>query len=346
MARTTVYNSIVTEENLEKVNPKNKELLNEFIEFCESTDKSKLTIINYKSDIQICFIWSLLYNKNKFFVDFSKRDIMKYQNYLLHTLNLGSARIRRLRSSISSMANFIENMMDDLYEDYRNIVNKIPAPAKNVAREKTVLEDKQIENLLDYLVKNKQYQKACVLALAWGSGRRKSELLRFKVSYFTEENIVFGALYKTPEKLKTKGHGSQGKLLTCYTLVNKFKKYFDLWMDYRKENLDVDKSLNDTLFVIKRKGQWESVKISTLDSWASQFSKQLNVDFYFHSLRHNFCTGLLEANIPASVIKDIIGWESIDMVSIYDDTEIDDQLGKYFDENGIKQTDVKTLSDL
>lgn len=346
MARTTVYNNIVTEENLTKVCSDNKELLNEFLEFCESTDKSPLTIINYKSDIEICFVWSLIYNKNKFFIDFNKRDIMKYQNYLLHTLKLGSSRIRRLRSSISSMANFVESMMDDIYPEFRNIINKIPAPAKNIAREKTVLEDKQVQDVLDYLISKQEYQKACVLALAWGSGRRKSELLRFKVSYFKDQNIVFGALYKTPEKIKTKGRGSQGKLLNCYTLVNKFKKYFELWMNYRKNNLDVDEELDDVLFIIKRKNKWIPAQISTLDSWTREFSRLFNTDFYFHCLRHNFCTGLLIAGIPASVIKEIIGWTSIEMVNIYNDQEIDDQLGKYFDENGIKQIEQKGLSDL
>ena len=55
---------------------------------------------------------------------------MKYQNYLMNDLKLSSNRIRRLRSTMSSLANFIENILDDEFKDYRNIVNKIPAPVK------------------------------------------------------------------------------------------------------------------------------------------------------------------------------------------------------------------------
>jgi len=346
MARKTVYNAIVNDIDWKEVNQDNKALLEEFIEYCESTDKSEGTVINYMSDIKICFIWNLKFNKNTFFVDFSKRDFMKYQNYLLNTLNLSPNRIRRLRSSLSSMANFIESMMDDKFENYRNQVNRIPVPNGDDVREKTVLTDEQVQKLLDHLVEKEEYQKACVFALAWSSGSRKSELLRFKPSYFVDENIIFGSLYKTPEKIKTKGRGRKlGKQLNKFILANKFKPYFDLWIEQRNK-MDLPEELRDVLFVVKRKDGWQPVKISTLDSWSAQFSKLLEVDFYFHCLRHNFTTGLSQAGVPASVIKEIVGWENVAMVDIYDDQEVDDKLGKYFDENGIKKVESKTLEEL
>lgn len=343
MARSTVYNNIVTEEKLEQVCDDNIELLEEFVEYLQSIDRSPLTVINYISDINICFVWGLEKVKNKPFVEFNKRDFMKYQNYLLNTLNLSSNRIRRMRSALSSMANFVENMLDDMYPDYRNIVNKIPAPVKEPVREKTVLKDEQAQELLDYLVEQKQHQRACAFALAWASGSRKSELLRFKVSYFTDENIVYGSLYKTPEKIKTKGRGRNGKQLNKYVLVNKFKPYFDLWMEER-ERLGID---CEEMFVVKDKKEgWRPMKSSNLSYWAKLFSEYLSVDFYFHCLRHNFTTGLSQSGIPASVIQEIIGWSSLEMVNLYDDTEVDDKLGKYFDENGIKKQEKKTLGDL
>lgn len=344
MARTTVYNPIVTEDKWNEVLDDNKDLLEEFKEYLQSTDKSPLTIINYESDIKICWIWNLEFNKNKPFVDFAKKDIMKYQNYLLNTMNVSSNRIRRMRASISSLSNFIESVMDKEHPNFRNIVNKIPAPVKQEVREKTILKDEQVKWLLDLLVEEKQYQQACALALAWASGSRKAELLRFKLSYFKDEYIKFGSLYKTPEKMKTKGRSSKGKQLYRYCLVGKIKPYLNLWTEERKR-LGIPDEF-DEVFVVKRKEQWIPMKQSTLNSWADKFSKLLNVDFYFHCLRHNFCTGLSQAKIPASVIKEIIGWESVEMVSIYDDTEVDDKLGDYFGEEGIKQVESKGLSDL
>lgn len=337
MARTTVYNKIVDDEKYELVNDENKELLDEFVDYLQSTDKSELTIKNYISDIKIFFIWNLEHNKNIFFVDFTKRQMIKYQNYMLNTMNLSSSRIRRLRASLSSMSNFIEAILDDDYPNFRNIINKIPAPTKQPVREKTVLEDEQVKGLLDYLVENNEFQQACVLALAWASGSRKSELLRFKVSYFTEDNVIYGSLYKTPEKIKTKG-----KYLNRYVLKNKFEPYFNLWMDERKE-LGID---NEELFVIKKGEQWEIMSEASLNYYAEKFSKYLDVHFYFHCLRHNFTTGLIQAGIPAEVVKDIVGWSSLDMVGLYTDIEIDDRLGDYFDEDGIKEVEQKNLSDL
>jgi integrase len=333
MARKSVYNKITSDENWSKVNPKNKELFDEFINYLKSVDKSNETIINYDSDLKIFFTWCYECLDNKFFVDLTKRDVVRYQNYLLNTLNLGSSRIRRLRSVLSSLSNYIENILDEDFPTFRNIINKIPAPTKNVVREKTVLSDEQIDSLLNHLVENKEYQKACVLALAMASGARKSELLRFKVSYFTEENIKYGSLYKTPEKIKTKGRG-KGKMINKYIIVAQFKPFLDLWLNERQE-LGIE---SDDLFTINN--------ISTLNSYAASFSKIAGIDFYWHSLRHYFTTALCKANIPPEVIKDVVGWQSIDLVSVYNDTEVDDELGKYFDVNGIKTVEQKSLSDL
>lgn len=342
MGRFTVYNNIVSNDKWGQVNQDNKDLLDEFIEYLQSTDKSPLTIKNYISDIKICFIWSLEHNKDKFFIDFSKRDIMKYQNYLLNTMKVSSNRIRRLKASISSLSNFIESMLDDDYPDFRAIVNKIPAPVKQAVREKTVLTEEQVDLVLNYFIEKKKYQQACVFALACASGSRKSELLRFKAPYFTDENIIYGSLYKTPEKIKTKGRGSQGKLIHRYVLVSKFKPYFDMWMEER-ERLGIT---NDELFVVKKNDAFIPMQTSTLDSWTKQISKILNMDFYFHSLRHYFTTALSKSNIPDSVIQNLQGWSSLDMVQIYKDIEVDDELGKYFGEDGIKQVETKGLSDL
>lgn len=344
MARTTVYNKVVDDENYKLVNEENKELLDEFIDYLHSIDRSDLTIKNYISDIKIFYTWNLEHNKNKFFVDFAKRDMVKFQNYMLNVMGLSSNRIRRLRASLSSMSNFIEAILDEDFPQFRNIINKIPAPEKQAVREKTVLQDDEVQKLLDYLVENKEYQQACVFALAWASGSRKSELLRFKVSYFTDDNIIYGSLYKTPEKIKTKGRSKKGKMIERFVLKNKFKPYFDLWMEERKR-LEVDEEI-DELFVVKKVDGWQPMKESSLNYYAELFSKHLNVDFYFHCLRHNFTTELIRAGIPAEVIKDIVGWNSLDMVNLYTDINIDDRLGDFFDEDGIKEVEKKSLTDL
>ena len=327
MARGTVYNGDLTKkENLLNINKKNIELREEFIEYLNSTDKAILTITNYTSDINIAFCWNLLENDNKFFIDYNKRDVMRFQNYMLNTMKLSAGRVRRLRSALSSMSNFIENILDDDFPNFRNIINKIPAPTNTFVREKTVISHEQLKELLDYLVENKEYQKACLVGLAAYSGSRKAELMRFKADYFKDEYIILNALYKTP-KITSKGRGKAGKMIHKYCLVDEFKPYLDLWLQERKE-LDID---SEWLFVVNNKNNWEQMQQSTADSWAKGISKILNVDFYWHCLRHYFTTYLsTEKKLPDEVIKQLSSWANLEMVSLYKDIDLVDELGYYF----------------
>lgn len=313
MGRETQQNDITSPELLKQVNPENTRLLEDFIIYLKSIQRSNLTILGYKNDIEIFFVWNLLNNENKFFIELSKRDLISYQNYLITENKNSPARVRRMKSALSSMSNYIENILDSEYENFKPIVKKVENPVNNPVREKTVFTDEQLETLLNKLVDSKKYLQACVVALAMCSGARKSELLNFKADYFEDENIIYGSLYKTPEKIKTKGRGL-GKYIYKYVLVKEFKPYLDLWMAERKK-LGIN---SEYLFVRKNNnGEINPLKTSTLDSWTITFSKMLDVPFYFHALRHYFTTHLARLNIPDSVIQEIVGWENSEMVKLY-----------------------------
>lgn len=341
MPRKTERSIPVTEEEKKLFNEENVRLTEEFIIYLQSLGRSQGTIDGYISDLNIAWKYNLEKNRNKEFVKWTKKDVMFFQNHFVNVVKMSGARYRRLRSALSSLSNYIELILDEEYPDFRPIINRLEAPSKQPVREKSVWEDEQIQSLLDSLVEREEYQKACLLALAWGCGARKSELLRFKVSYFDEENVIYGSLYKTPEKIKTKGRDG-GKMLHKYTLKSKFKPYFDLWMKQREE-LGIE---SEWLFVYKSKGQYVQMGVPQANYISNLFSKELGQPFYFHSMRHNWCTSLVKSGLPESIIKDIGGWSSLEMVSLYTDIEIDDSLGKYFDENGLKQSDKKSLQDL
>ena len=344
MGRKVQYNNIVSDELLEQVNPENIELGNDFLDYLRSIDRSPNTIDAYSHDLNIFWSYLLLHCGNKFFIDLSKRDISKYQSYCLTEYKWSPARIRRVKSTLSSLSNYVENMLDDEFENYKPIIRKIENPVNEKVFKKTVLEDYQLQELLDALVEKKKYDKACMLSLAMNSGRRKAELPRFKVSYFDDKNIIYGSLYKTPEQIKTKGRGSRGKMLTVYVLSKPFKPYFDLWMNYRKEN-NID---SEWLFPKKVGNEYidEPMDSNTLNSWAGSFSNILGVDFYFHSLRHYFTTACSRSGLPDDVIQMIIGWSSLDMVSLYKDIDADEQFEKYFADGEIQKVEQKSLSDL
>ena len=137
--RTTVYNNITSPERLALVNPENIQLGKDFLEYLASIDRSKTTISAYASDLDIFWVWCLQYNNNKFFVNLTKRDIVKFQNLCLNQYGWSSARIRRVKSVLSSLSTYVENMLDDEFEDYRPIIRKVENPPMNAVREKTVL---------------------------------------------------------------------------------------------------------------------------------------------------------------------------------------------------------------
>lgn len=329
---------------LQQCNTKNIELGKDFLDYLRSVDRSPNTIDAYAHDLNIFWVYLLQHCDNKFFVDLSKRDISKYQSYCLTEYKWSPARMRRVKSTLSSLSNYVENMLDDEFENYKPIIRKIENPVNEKVLTKTVLEDEQLTALLDKLVNDGKYDKACMLSLAMNSGRRKSELPRFKVSYFTDENIIYGSLYRTPEQVKTKGRGSLGKRIVLYVLSKPFKPYLDLWMNYRNEN-GIE---SEWLFPKKINGKYvdEPIDSKTLDSWAETFSNILGVDFYWHSLRHFFTTACSRSGLPDDVIQMLIGWSSLDMVMVYKDVTPDEQFEKYFADGEIKKVEQKTLADL
>ena len=342
--RTVQYNVLTTPEKLQQVNPDNVELGNDFLDYLVSVDRARSTIDAYAHDLNIFWVYLLEKCNNKFFINLSKREISKYQSYCLTELKWSPARIKRVKSTLSSLSNYVENMLDDEYEGFRPIIRIIENPTNEKVLKKTVFTEEQLQGLLDYLVEKEQYDKACMLSMAMNNGRRKSELPRFKVSYFDDENIIYGSLYKTPETITTKGRGSRGKQLIVYTLVKPFKPYLDLWLKYREEN-----NINSEWLFPKKVGNKyvdEQISTDTLDSWAETFSKILDIPFYWHSIRHFFVSSLSRNSLPDNVIQMILGWSSLDMVGIYKDIEVDEEFEKYFGEDGIKKVEQASLADL
>lgn len=343
MPRSTQMNDLTSPELVAQVNPNNLRLKNDFLDYLKSVQRSPGTINGYDDDLRIFFVYCLKNLGNKDFVKVTKRDLVSFQNWLINENKNSPSRVRRIKSAISSLSNYIESILDDEdeFKNFRSIVRKIESPVNQPVRDKTILSEVQLNGLLQELTGNGQYEKACMLALAMNSGRRKSELVRFKVTDFKENNLVCGgALYKTSETIKTKGFGL-GKYIYCYTLAKGFKPYFDLWMKQRTEE-----GIESVWLFPLKEDPTQQMKPETLNSWAKSFSKMLNVDFYWHSLRHYFTTSLARSGLPDGVIQDIIGWTSSDMVKLYKDLTTEEQLDQYFDETGIKSVQPTKLNDL
>lgn len=324
--RATKRLDAITEEEFALVNENNKELIEDFLEYCESVDRSPQTIIQYRSDLRIWMVWIKNHLKNKNFTDIHKRDVVKFQNWCIKE-GMSPARIRGLRSAASSLSNYIENMLDDLYPHFRNVINKIPAPTLVPVREKTILTDEQIDKLLVDLVEQKKYQHACLVAILAGSGMRKSEVIQCDIDWFVGDNVkIYEGMYVSPE-IRTKGAGVRGKRMSKYIIKDVVQKYLDLWLEERYK-IDTD---TNALFVRKYKGKWDRIQESTVDSWMDLFSRLTGEVCYAHAFRHYAGTWLKRNGVAIDVIRDFFGHNDSATTEIYIDIGTEENLAGMLD---------------
>lgn len=339
--RSTSYNKVVTPELWEQVCRENKRLVADFADYNHSVDRSDATVEQYTHQLKLFFVWNLQDNDNKFFVDIKKRDFVRFFGWLRTDLQSSPNRIISMKAVLSSLSNYIERMLDDEYPTYRNVVKIIESPTKVAVREKSILTEEQVEKCLADLVAAKKYQLACFFALSIASGARKAELMQFKCSYFTEENIVYGCLYETPEDIRMKGKGKLGYRDKKYTFVKLFKPYFDLWMAERKEKgIDMD-----DLFVVYSGGEYKPATAKNGSVWAESIEKVLGCEWYCHAGRHYWTTYCKKQGLPDDVVMKLQSWKS-NMISVYDDRDKTEGFEKYFGEDGIKKVKETTLEDM
>lgn len=339
MPRKTQYNKITSDEKLALLNIKNIQLKNDFLLYLRSLRRSEGTISGYDSDLNIVFTYIYDSLGDKDFKDLTKRDIISIQNWMISN-GCSSSRVRRVKAAISSLSNYVENILaddDPEFKGYRAIVRKIENPPLQPVREKTIWTEEELKGLLDWLSGQKEYEKACLIALAVYSGRRKAELCRFKVSDFgTDHLICDGALYKS-SPIKTKGN----KMLECYTLAKRFDPYLKAWLKER-DRIGVQ---SEWLFPNPHDPK-EPISSTTLSSWAYTIDRHANKPFYLHGLRHFFVTYLSREGIPDNVVVQILGWSSAEMFNIYCDSTRDEQIANYFKDGDIDTSKAKGFSDI
>ena len=275
--------------------------------------------------MKVFFCWNYNENEDKFFIDLKKRDFVRYLGYL-RGLGLSSNRVASLKSAISSLANCIEVLDEDLYPNFRNLIKSLEPVRKEPVREKTVLTDEQVKECLDKLLAQNQCQIACALALSFASGMRKAELTRMKVEFFDDAHLILnGKMYKTGI-IKTKGHGSSGKQIPKYVLRDKFQPYFDAWMKQRAER-GIE---SPWLFVTASEGKFIQATVSQMNTYAEKIGALMNVPFYFHCMRHLWTTNMQKEGISDSAIAEIQSWNSLEMVKRYSDIPTEEHWAQFF----------------
>lgn len=343
MSRKTVYNkNLVTPEKWEAVNEENKELMEEFLDSKKASKKSEGTITQYRATLKIFFVWVMENAKNKHFTEVTKRDYIKFQGYLVNTLGSSPKRIRTIRSSISSLGIFVENILDEDFPDFKNLILKTEVPPNVAVREKTVLSFKECEEVADRLLDKGKVQLACFMMVACYSGLRKSELTRLLVKDFTTNiNMALGDSFYKTSPIKVKGHGERKE---SKYLWNKADKWLKAWLKYREEN-NID---CEYLFCRKEGEVWSQMLLATTNSFAQSLDKEFDAPIYMHNFRHLLCSELVRAGLPLDVPKMLLGHSNVAVTSIYSDVAEEDTMGQYeaFFKGEVNTVEKKGLGDL
>lgn len=323
MARKTFKKIITSDELIANINPENKKIMERFLRD-KNIRSSDTTIKGYESDLNIFMVWNLLNNENKHFVEIKKLELSEFFCYAIDEMKWGSSRFSRMRSCLSSFSAFIEKYYDEDFPTFRNNINKVvESIPKNLVREKSIFSEEQINELLISLVDKGNFDIACWVALAISSGARFSELFRITTDLIDRNQTAFDGIFiELTKKIKTKGRGRQGKLLTKYIIKDLFLPFYDQWMIKRQEIMTANNKDHNSIF-IKRDGS--AAADSTVRSWILYIEEYFRQPFYPHSLRHYTNTMLLKLGLPPQLIKEIFGWESVEMVELYSDIDVKDR---------------------
>lgn len=341
--RETFRKIITSPELIEQINPTNVKLMDRFLKNF-ATKRSPKSVIVYKSNLQMFFCWNIENNDNKLFTDIRKIEMLDFFDYALSELKWSPNRFAQMHSCLSSFSEWIENYFDEEYPTFRNLLPKIEKPTKEAVREKTVLQKEDIDKIFSVLNEEDKIQEQCLLALAISCGARVSELASFTTDLIDEENTVFDGLFlETTSKIRTKGRGVNGKMLTKYILKDMFLPYYKKWLELRKQIMEENNQEHDCIFIVK---DGSPASADRLRDWMGNWSDIVGQPCYPHNFRHYNITFLKSLDIEDDLIVYLTGWAEgtgHTMISIYNDLTAKDREWKNLDKlkNALEQENVE-----
>lgn len=326
--RKTFRKVITSPELINEINPQNKMLMERFLKNF-ATKRSPKTVVVYRSNLQMFLCWNVEHNDNKFFIDIKKYELMDFFDYCVTELQWSPNRYAQCHSCLSSFSTFIENIYDEKYPLFRNLLPKIEKLPKETVRKKSIFTKEELDNLMDWLGKNDKVNEQCLLATMMASGARISELGRFTVSMIDENHTAFEDLFlETTEEMQVKGRGTTGKHITRYLIKDLFLPYYKKWLPIRERIMNENNKHHDYVFV---KSNGDPATVSTFNGWMEKWDDVLDKHLYAHSIRHFWTTYLLGIGLEKEFVQSLQNWSSDTLVDLYNDATIKDRQWKNLD---------------
>jgi integrase/recombinase XerD len=195
MKTKRVYNKVYSPEIWDKVNPQNKELLDDLMLDLKAKKRSPVTINQYFTDIRGFFCYLYTAYNNRFALELTRKDLKRYALALIEERGVSNARRNVLIASLHTMLEYAEEDEDWNYEI--NASRMIKSLQKEPIKPIIFVSDERIMRLFQDLTDRHEYQKATLLMLAYESAGRRNELAQVEKASFRDParnntNVVIG----------------------------------------------------------------------------------------------------------------------------------------------------------
>ena len=308
------------EKKWEQVNPDNKYFMNEFLD--NKRELSPASLRQYQTSLQIFFLWVLEHARNTFFVELKKRDVLKYQNWLIDQ-GINSNTIKFRKSAVSSLCNYMTTYYDEEYPTFRNIVTGVESPQGEKVHKKEPLTLDELELLRKTLAEKEMWQQLAFLEIAYSTGGRRAEIGQLKKEIVDYEKNEKG-FYNTHD-VRAKGKGITGKIRQL-SFSEEAKDAIAKWLEVRGEDEC------EYIFVSKREGEIQQVNETTFNYWCSStFTEIVGRRVHPHLLRSTRATHLVTVQgKDINSARNLLGHESSQTTEIYVVRDESESLGDCF----------------
>lgn len=307
----------VTDEMWEKVNPEYRELAEEFVQVNSYSPQTKKQYISGLRQFGF-FVKESMNNKPLYKV--SKRDFLRYMTYLRDDRQMSSSAQNFKKAVISSLCNYVENMVvgdDPEYANFRNFTRGLPAIPKNRVYDKKVVTFEEYEYMMDLLEKDENYLGRAWLSTAFLVGSRRAEIVQFKTDILSYDSG--DGDYVDSHTVRGKGSSIDGKDIK-FMIPNVVREHWQKWVDHRGYE-------HESIFTTTYDGETTQMK----PEWGNYFcdnvlTNMLGRRINPHIFKNSAITYYLEQGVPMNVVSEFIAHhEGVETTQIYDLREFEEE---------------------
>lgn len=313
----------VTDEMWEEVNSDYRLLVEEYLDVQNHSPETKK---QYKSGLRQFGYYIYNSMNDKPFYKITKRDFLRYISFL-RDRGLSSSALNFKKACVSSLCNYIENVVadeDDNYAKFRNFTRGLPAIPKNRVYDKVKVTKEEYDYMMEVLDGDKNYLGMAWLATAFRVGARRSEIVQFKTEILNY-SISEGQNYVLSHIVRGKGKSTDGKPLE-YMIPLDVLPHWKKWIETRDYE-------SEYVFATKYNGETKQMS----PSWADEFCQNTLSDILgrrinVHIFKNSCITYLLESGVDINLVSRFVAHhESVSTTQIYDLRDFEEEKNKIFE---------------